>query len=55
MELLMGLIMLGLIYCVKHIRRLNKILEARGAPPPVVQAPQGKTPRDIGRDLMDEH
>jgi uncharacterized protein YcfJ len=49
----------GLAYCIKHIRKLNRILDSRGAPvvvvpPPVVQPPS-KTPREICRDLMDEH
>lgn len=55
MEILMMVMFAGLIYCIKHIRKLNKILDARGAPPPAIKDPPGKTPRDISRDLMDAH
>lgn len=59
MELfLIGIMFVGLGICVFQIRKIRRDDSGRGqspVDPPVIQPPLGKTPRDIGRDLMDEH
>lgn len=54
MELfLIGILFIGLGACILQIRKLNRILDERRAPPAVT--PPGKTPRDICRDLLEDH
>jgi len=47
------ILFLGLMYCILHIRKLNRILDRREAPPE--KTPPEKTPRDICRDLLEDH